>query len=197
MIDRSLVLSTILLLSACSALECDLYIAESTIPNAGLGIFSAVEKRVGDMLGNGDVCFPLLELDWHNGAILEDKEYFNPFEDYVWDGVTMGMGNECEEQVTALWPGLDCAVNCNIPLENVERAFPMHPSHGSSLNQPHRSKDPGAGALTTYRAGTTTVKRDIPAGGELFKFYGDQWCVRDVLAYSASTKMISSALLIK
>eukprot|EP00339_Tiarina_fusa_P007328 CAMPEP_0117075162 /NCGR_PEP_ID=MMETSP0472-20121206/52993_1 /TAXON_ID=693140 ORGANISM="Tiarina fusus, Strain LIS" /NCGR_SAMPLE_ID=MMETSP0472 /ASSEMBLY_ACC=CAM_ASM_000603 /LENGTH=84 /DNA_ID=CAMNT_0004800557 /DNA_START=16 /DNA_END=266 /DNA_ORIENTATION=+ len=51
-------------------LECDLYIADSTIPFAGLGIFTTVEKKVGDTVGNGDICFPLLELDWHNGEML-------------------------------------------------------------------------------------------------------------------------------
>ena len=72
-------------------LECDVYIAESTIPNAGLGVFTAVEKKVGDMVGNGDVCFPLLELDWHNGVILDpDSYFFDPFADYVWDGMTLG-----------------------------------------------------------------------------------------------------------
>ena len=95
--------------------------------------------------------------------------------DYVWDGTTMGMGHEAEGEVTALWPGLDCAINCNIPLENVKRAFPVHPAHGLPLSIPHRSKDPGAGAVTLYRSGSTKVTRDIPAGGELFKFYGDEW----------------------
>jgi hypothetical protein len=91
---RSFLLSAHLLLAASTSclgkedapfLECDLYVAESTIPFAGLGIFTAVEKKVGDMVGNGDVCFPLLETDWHNGIMLdENKEYYNPFEDYVW-----------------------------------------------------------------------------------------------------------------
>ena len=168
-------LSLLLVFGSSDALECDLYIAESTIPNAGLGVFSTVEKKVGDNVGNGDVCFPLIELDWHNGYVFDSNPYFNPFEDYVWDGKTMGMGKECDEVVTALWPGLDCAINCNIPLENVKRSFPKHPSHGTPLNLPHRSKDPGAGAITPYRSAKTTVTRHVPAGGELFKFYGDQW----------------------
>ena len=175
--------ATVTAKDASPVLECELYIAESTIPNAGLGIFSSVEKKVGDYVGNGDVAFPLLELDWHNGlATNYVEEYYNPFEDYVWDGITMGMGNECEETVTALWPGLDCAINCNIPLENVKRAFPKHSSHGDSVADflPHRSKDPGAGAVTTYRSGMTMVTRDIPPGGELFKFYGDEWYVGNV-----------------
>jgi hypothetical protein len=165
--------------SALQELECDMYIAESTIPNAGLGVFAATERKVGDTLGSGDICFPMLELDWHNGAILNSTEYFNPFEDYVWDGMTMGQGNECEGDVTALWPGLDCAINCNIPLENVKRAFPKHNSRAGNLlpYMPHRAKDPGAGAISTYRSGITSVTRDVPVGGELFKFYGDDWCV--------------------
>jgi hypothetical protein len=163
------------------ALECDLYIAESTIPNSGLGIFAGVEKRVGESVGNGDVCFPLIELSWYNGVDANDadNDLFNPFEDYVWDGITMGMGKEGDEEITALWPGLDCAINCNIPLENVMRAFPKHPSHfpDDFKTFPHRAYHPAAGSMTTYRSGTTTVKRYIPAGGELFKYYGDKWCV--------------------
>jgi hypothetical protein len=41
--------------------ECGLYLAESTIPGAGVGIFSAVEKRPGDAIGSGDVCIPNIE----------------------------------------------------------------------------------------------------------------------------------------
>jgi hypothetical protein len=83
----------------------------------------------------------------------------------------MGMGSECDSEVTALWPGLDCAVNCNIPLENVKRSFPLHPSHEDEGLEyiPHRSKDSGAGSMTTYRSSETMVVRDVPAGGELFK----------------------------
>lgn len=190
-------------------LECDLYIAESTIPHAGLGIFTAIEKQVGDVVGDGDVAFPMFELDWHNGVALQTPEYYDPFADYVWDGVTMGMAFECESDstITALWPGLDCAINCNVPLENVHRAFPTHPAtigpfpikqnqHDDGANNeindngsdkdfqlehdpyyylPHHSKHPAAGAVTPYRSGTTVVSRRIPPGGELFKFYGENW----------------------
>lgn len=36
-------------------LQCDLYLAPSTIPGAGLGIFSGVPKEIGDTVGNGDI----------------------------------------------------------------------------------------------------------------------------------------------
>ena len=145
-------------------LECEMYLAESTIPNAGLGIFTAKERRVGDAVGTGDVCFPLLELEIHN-LDQPNETFFNPFADYVWEGSIMGMGLEVlTSQVSALWPGMDCAINCNTPLTNVKRAFPTY----STLDL-DRSKHPTAGAMTPYRKGITKVSKDIPAGGELFK----------------------------
>ena len=150
-----------------AALECDLYIAESTIPNAGLGIFSGIELSVGDTVGNGDICTPILELDSHH------RNTFNPYSDYVWAGEVMGMKMEVDSlDIEAVCPGLDCAVNCNLALLNVGKASPVYDEGGL-----HRSKDPGAGAITPYHNGTTTVLRKIPAGGELFKDYGESWCV--------------------
>jgi hypothetical protein len=87
-----------LLLLGCSAVECELYLAESTIPNGGLGIFSAIERNPGDVLGAGDVCLPLYDPKSHH------DDTFNPFEDYVWLGEDMGMKMETESVVTAFCP---------------------------------------------------------------------------------------------
>lgn len=115
------------------------------------------------------MAFPALEIYFYNR---HRGNVDDPFEDYQWDGATMGMGMEVEEgaKVETIWPGLDCVINSLIPLENVNRAFPRHNSHGDFLPyMPHRAKHPGAGSITPYRSATTLVKRDIPAGGELFK----------------------------
>lgn len=77
-------------LSIAAAIECDLYMAESTIPNAGLGIFSAVERKPGDSVGHGDICIPILDLNNYHGHV------WNPFNDYVWAGEVMGMKLEIE-----------------------------------------------------------------------------------------------------
>jgi hypothetical protein len=75
------------------ALECDLYFAESTIPNAGIGIFSGVAKAKGDTIGNGDKAIPLIDWYWNNGMYEEkgddedDPDFFNPLRDYVWVSV--------------------------------------------------------------------------------------------------------------
>ena len=146
-------------------LECDLYIAESTLPNAGLGIFTTVPKEKGDTIGNGDVCLPLIDF-WFNND--QKAGFFYPFSDYVWNGNEMGMSTEIDsDDVEAYWPGLDCMVNCNLALLNVKKAEPIYDEGGL-----HRSTHPGAGAISPYHNGTTFVKRHIPAGGELFKYYG-------------------------
>lgn len=146
--------------------ECELYMATSTIPNAGLGIFSAIERKPGEAVGEGDVCIPLLELEAHNPSLS-----FNPFDDYVWAGEIMGMKMEARNlDIEALCPGLDCAINCNLALLNVAKAVPNY--HDGEL---HRSLHPAAGSITPYHNGTTLVTRTIPPGGELFKFYGDAW----------------------
>jgi hypothetical protein len=146
--------------------QCGLYIAESTLPGAGLGSFTGVPKKPMDPLGYGDVCFPNIDITFHN-----EPPIFDPFASYVWSGTTMGMVRESlSNDVVAYCPGLDCIINCHIALLNTHRSYPSY--HYGDL---HRSVDPGAGALTPYFNGTTFASRAIPAGGELFKFYGNSY----------------------
>lgn len=150
-------------------IQCDLMIAESTIPNAGLGIFSTVDLQEGSSVGNGDKAIPIIDTYWHN-----DQVFFYPLIDYTWDGNSMGMSEEVSDgDVDAYWPGLDCMINCNLALLNVEKATPVYDDGGL-----HRAEHPGAGAISPYNKGTTKVIRPVPAGGELFKYYGDHWYVR-------------------
>lgn len=182
---RRLLLSWLapLLLQACHAQDdtckengvctnvCGLYLAPSTIPNAGLGVFTTVPLEQGKNVPlSGDVCIPIVDLRWHNGY----NNFYWPMEDYIWLGGVMGMSQEVVgKDISALCVGaMDCAVNCNLALINVGKARPEW-----DVGNLHRSKDPGAGAITPYHNGTTTVVVDIPAGGELFKFYGNNWYV--------------------
>jgi hypothetical protein len=148
---------------------CELYLAPSTIPNAGLGIFTGVERQKGDFVGSGDVCIPILDLEWHAAG---DPSFVNPFADYVWFGDALGMAQEVSEfeSATAYWPGLDAAVNCHAALVNLDRAFPDYDD-----TPLHRSKDPSAGSFSLYHNGSSLVTHSIPKGGELFKNYGDDW----------------------
>jgi hypothetical protein len=163
---------------ASTRMDCELYIAESTIPNAGLGIFTGVAKAKGDTIGNGDKAIPLVDLNWHAGDYsdhegLENETvpFFNPTQDYVWHGLGMGMDYETvQDDITAFWPGVDAMINCNLGLLNVIKSTPIYDEGGL-----HRNMHPGAGGITPYNGVPTHVIRDIPAGGEIFKHYGDEW----------------------
>jgi len=136
---------------SCPATECTLYMAPSTLPNAGLGVFTAIPRSVNSTIPS-DLCIPFTNID--------EYDEFNVFKDYYWAGRSMGM----QDQDEALCYGMDCLVNCHLPLINVAKAQPTY-------------MDRQDGDTTSYRAGTAQVTRPIPAGGELFKFYGDSWFV--------------------
>jgi len=155
--------------AAAAALECELYIAESTIPNAGIGIYSGIEKLKNDLIGNGDKAIPVIDVKWHNGQV---EDFFDPLQDFTWDGTSMGMTleNYSNSDLAAFWPGIDAMVNCNSGLLNTEKAVPVYDD-----GVLHRYQHPGAGAITPYNADQSIVVRDIPIGGELFKNYGELW----------------------
>ena len=154
---------------------CTLYLAESSIPGAGLGIFTAIDKEEGDIVGNGDVIIPVIDFLWHMSADYRfDASYhFDPLANYVWDGREFGLQFETamvQVGISAMAPGLDCAINCHLGLINVDKTEPVYDD--ANL---HRSKDPGAGAFSPYHNSSTIVTAPIPAGGEIFKSYGNDY----------------------
>lgn len=42
--------------------------APSTIPNAGIGVFTAVDLKEGERVGYPDQAIPVTDIDWHNGG---------------------------------------------------------------------------------------------------------------------------------
>lgn len=161
--------------------KCGLYLAPSTIPGAGLGLFAGDEKNPGDIVGPGDVAIPIVDIKYHasrrilaNGK--KGPRVFNMFADYQWAGKVMGMQQESDDDingVTAHVPGLDAVINCHLGLLNVGKAVPIFNDGTTSKRGAARYTSPGSGAMTPYYNGTTRVTNYIPAGGELFKFYGE------------------------
>ena len=177
-IFRFLFLSNLLFLSSYSANDndedtCGLYLAESTIPGAGLGVFTSKPRQKGDHIGYGDVCIPIKDLEWQYSG---GNEFVNPFGDYVWLGDPLGLKQEIGpfQLISAFWPGLNAAVNCHPAILNVERANPRYDNFDDSL---HRSKDPSVGSFSPYHNGSSIVTHFIPEGGEFFTSYGDNWFV--------------------
>lgn len=146
--------------------DCGLYLAPSTIEGGGLGIFSAYHRAKGETVGNEEVVLPLIEVNFRNG---NKEDLFNPFIHYYWKGKEKALHNVVSEdrsnEVLALVPGMEAAVNCNLALINVDMA-------GSIFDDGHlqRNRDPMVGGMSPYHSTSSRVSRDIPAGGEVFKF---------------------------
>jgi hypothetical protein len=62
--------------------QCTLYMAQSTIPHAGLGIFTGIPRKPGETLGSGDVLIPVIDLWYHMDAPMSD-EHLDPTADYM------------------------------------------------------------------------------------------------------------------
>ena len=153
---------------------CGLYLAPSTIPTAGLGVFTARPLHLRDLITPvGDVAIPIIGKFWHYGGKLKGDNLFWPIKDYTWNAHKKGMqATEGFERlkVEVYCPGLDALPNCQLALVNMDKSTPQYDYGGL-----HRSRDVGAGAFSPYHNGTLRVTRDIPEGGELFAPYGDNW----------------------
>ena len=176
--------------------DCKVYIAKSTIPNAGLGIFNGpIPKRTGDdtlAQHGGDVCIPIIDMIYHSYD--KNDPYSttstSPFSHYYWGGFVMGFHPNSVlyegSGVEAFCPGFDALINCHLGLTDLlYTSIPQYddlsiPLHFSNHHQEryHRSTHPGSGAFTPYFNGTSKVKAKnayIPPYSELFKEYGDHW----------------------
>lgn len=155
--------------------QCLLYLAESTIPNAGLGMFTGVPVEEGQLLGRvGDAAFATVDQDWHmspaTGMISKHSgDYHWPLTNYDWNAPDIGLGDEAED-VSVTVNGFGAAPNCHFSLLNVDEHAATYDAAG--LN---RYTSPGAGAITPYWNRTSTAMRDIAAGSELYVDYGPNW----------------------
>jgi hypothetical protein len=136
---------------------CGVWIARSTIPNAGLGMYAGRHFDEGENLtASGDVVIPIVDMEMHQGS-----DWLFLWDAYTWD--IDDRHNDGIQDVSFASPGFGSAANCVQDLLNVEELSPEH-----SLAGLHRSKDPGAGALSPYHNRRSIAKVPIRVGQELF-----------------------------
>lgn len=80
------------------------------------------------------------------------------------------MSDEGLVEVNALSPGFGSCANSYLDLQNVEEWRPHVDNAGLD-----RTRDPGAGALSSYHNRRSTAKGGIQPGQELFVSYGREW----------------------
>ncbi|KAL3781644.1 hypothetical protein HJC23_008547 [Cyclotella cryptica] len=146
--------------------ECRLFLAESTIPNAGLGIFTGVPLGQNESIAEPDLIVPLTDYEWN---ARDDMDFHFLWIDYSWMVSEVGMETDMYDGC-ALVIGTGCMPNCNYALIN---AYEGKPSY-NHLDL-HRSRDPGVFGFTGFHNQKMITTQPIPAGGEIFVAYGEHW----------------------
>ena len=134
--------------------KCGFYIAPSSIPGAGLGLYSASAHPRGATIGFPDINIALVN---KRRSILEN---------YEWDASSMASTFEGRE-VSNIAPGFGMLANGHYELDNVALGLPKWDDAGL-----HRSASPSAGSFTLMHSMSAVATKDIPAGSELFLNYG-------------------------
>ena len=146
-------------------LECGIWLAPSTIPNTGFGMFAGKDFKEGDLLAK-EMVVPLVDMDLYSAHIYNPPFFL--WELYWWDGIDVLTTHEGYNQGMGLVGGFGSAPNTILALINVDESYPDY-QNSAGL---HRSKDAGAGAFSEIGGRTSTAKYDLEAGDELFVNYG-------------------------
>lgn len=155
-------------MSKSNAEECGVYLALSTLPGTGIGMFAGRSFEEGDELMEvGDHLIPIVSLPQHQG---EDAYFL--WDEYTWNPGVMRLNWEGVGTMVAS-PGFGAAANSFMDFVNVDEGAGVHTVAGGL----HRSKDPGAGAFTSHHSRSGTAAKAIRPGVELFVDYSDSWYV--------------------
>lgn len=159
---------------------CGVWMAKSTIPGAGLGLFAGRDIAQADVpILYGDLTIPAIDMVLHNTGEYEtmsadDSDLKFIWNDYSWYPADVYAMEEDGRQIDCISPGFGAAVNCHLGLINLD-----YVAHNTAIDNAglHRSKDPGAGAFTPFHNRTfiTIDERPVRAGDELFVDYGTSY----------------------
>lgn len=153
--------------------ECQYFMAESSIPHAGLGMYSAKALKKDTDIFYSDMVIQVEDIDlnqklrkWHHNIEEEETEWL--LANYYWQAHNTGGAYEARD-VQSIVPGLGMLANSHDGLVN---ALMVRPSLDTNLK---RLQDPGAGAVTNYHHLSFTAVGDMDAGSEIFVEYGSDW----------------------
>jgi hypothetical protein len=143
----------------CSSHKCTMYLAESSIPNAGFGMFTGIDRDKGSAMAGPDIVHHLVDHSLPSGSYMSDLH---------WSSSVSGGFYEAEH-VSSLIPGVGSIGNGFYSLLNAE-AFMGAPSTGAA-----EISDVSRGAYSTYMDHFFIATRSVRAGEEVFLDYGENY----------------------
>jgi hypothetical protein len=152
---------------------CGLYMAESAIPNSGLGMYTGKAIRQNEQISFSDVAIQVEDHDtntkrrrWYHKLAPGEPDWL--MENYFWNCRVTKATFEARD-IQSVIPGLGMLANSHTGLVNAI----MRPPQVTNILR--RDKDPGTGASTNYHNVRFVSDQEIEAGAELFVAYGDDW----------------------
>ncbi len=144
--------------------KCGIYLAPSTIPGSGLGMFAGDKRyKKDDLVTFGDTVIPISEYEWNNHDGPYDGDSFL-WDEYTWNSpVFPGMEDEADDEdlVMVASPGVGAAANSYMSLVNVDDAW-------IKMGRGVDADSPGVGANTLYYGRSFHATKEIPPGGEIY-----------------------------
>ncbi len=152
--------------------KCKVYLAPSSLPSGGVGMFTTQNLRTGEMILPSDgPQIPIIDPDYE--SVESNLAWTNLFSKYWWEsGVTnpgLFESEHCAEyQITC-----GALPNSHVILDNLEISHPSVVPYDDSVLD--RMTDPGAGAISNYMGRHSVATVDISAGDEIFLSYPDAY----------------------
>lgn len=162
-------------------IPCTIYLAESSIPNSGLGMYTSIPLNEGDSIGHSEIGILNQDPQYHN----PQREWeFNLLTSYVWSSTSLTNGEYEVANGEAVCPGVGMAANCHYRLVNVGFGGPpsnsltqMDGSDSQSIEagQHTTMDDVGRGSFSWHSDVRYQSLKALQAGEELFVNYGPEW----------------------
>jgi hypothetical protein len=161
--------------------DCGIWVAPSTLPGSGIGMYAGKSYKMGEAL-MADHTIPIVDFPLHNSH--HNATTFL-WDEYFWDGNRLkcggGGGGEtiqtCGDKMAyydlyMASCGFGSTANSFMDFVNVKMVDHIESNADNNL---HRFKDPGVGAFSEFSIRVPKALRDIEPGQELFVNYGNHW----------------------
>jgi len=156
-----------------SSTSCSVYLAPSSIPNGGMGMFVGKDFKAGDIILPADgPAIPIIDPDGNSERSM--RAWTQLFSNYWWEtGSAVATKFEADYAVDYQIT-MGALPNSHVMLDNLGDTFPAVIPYDDSMAD--RYSHPGAGAFS-YHMGRQTMAetRDMEAGEELFLSYNTQY----------------------